>query len=141
MVVISFNECRVTSSRQVVKLLRFTISSDQTKLRNTLHATLAVLGVHLVRYLQGVGHPSGCDDILSTLSLSAQKEISLMDPTVLRASLLLRAMSDYDRIPMDSAFTLDVSYLFGTCITYAKVLNIARSLFEGHVRYMELGTV
>jgi hypothetical protein len=114
MVVVDFNECRVTNPRQVVKLLRFTISSDQTRLHSTLRATLAVLGVHLVRYLQGVGHPSGCNDILSTMSLSTQKEISLMDPTVLRASLLLRAMSDYDRIPMDSAFTLDVSYLLGT---------------------------
>jgi hypothetical protein len=40
-----------------------------------------------------------------------QKEISRLEPAVLRANLLLRNMSDFESIPMESMFTLTVSYI------------------------------
>jgi hypothetical protein len=107
--VIDLNELRVRHPSQIVKLLTFKISSRRFALQDTLKASLAVLGLHLTRYLHGFGHPSGCEDMVNALSPVIQKELSRLQPKVLQASLLLRVMSDFESIPMDGTFALTVS--------------------------------
>jgi hypothetical protein len=108
-VVIEFNDCRITHPDQVIRCLNFNVSTLHFHLVATLKAALAVLGMHLVRYLHGVGHPPGCEDVVESLSASIRDELMLIDPSVLRAQLLLRAISDHEYIPMEIMFSLDVS--------------------------------
>jgi hypothetical protein len=108
-VVIDLNESRIKHPNQIIKLIRFNTNTQFPGLVNTLKATLAVIGLHLTRYLHGSGHPAGCEDVVSALSPSAQQEISRLEPSVLRATLLLRAISDYEFVPMDLSFYLTVS--------------------------------
>jgi hypothetical protein len=107
--VIDLSESRVRHPSQIIKLLDFKISTRKLSLQDTLKATLAVLGLHLVRYLKGDGHPSGCEDMFNALPPMIQNELSRIEPAVLRANLLLRAMSDFESIPMESSFALTVS--------------------------------
>jgi hypothetical protein len=108
--VIDFNNSRITRPSQVIDLLRFNVSTQHTELAEALKATMAVLGAHLVRYLHGIDHPPGCEDMISALSPYARQEIALLPPSILRAKLFLRAVSDNDFIPMDTVLDLTVSY-------------------------------
>jgi hypothetical protein len=84
-------------------ITRYTLRSD------ALTAALAVLGLHIVRYLQGTGHPPGCEDMVSALSPAKQMELSMFKPDVLRANLFLRVVSESEIIPLDPEFDLNVS--------------------------------
>jgi hypothetical protein len=139
-VVVDFNKCRVTHASQIVKCLRFDVSTLDPAIFTTLQAALAVLGVHLVRYLHAAGHPPGCQDFINSLSSSTQQEISLIEPSVLQAKLLLRAMSDFEHVPMESQFYLNVC---GTDLTSEAVFDVFlnRCLCTALAKYLALDKV
>jgi hypothetical protein len=108
-VLIDLDQSRIRRPKQVIDLLRFTMTTRYTRCSDTLRATLAVLGLHIVRYLQGVGHPPGCKDMVSALSPAKQRELSILKPDVLQANLFLRVVSESEIIPLDPGFELTVS--------------------------------
>jgi hypothetical protein len=108
-ILVDLNGSRVTDPNQIINLIRFTVSTQHSGLYGTLKATLAVLGLHLSRYLQGVGHPAGCEHMVNSLSTEKQNELSAFDPCVLRANLFLRVISEYEFLPLDPKFHLTVS--------------------------------
>jgi hypothetical protein len=108
-VLAQWGKSRIKDPSQIVKIIRFTVASPKPRFAETLKATLAVLGLHLVRYLYGVGHPPGCEDMVSNFSPAKQQELALLKPEVLRANLFLRVVSEYEYMPMDVDFHLDVS--------------------------------
>jgi hypothetical protein len=105
---VDLNGTRIKHPSQIVDLIRFTASTQHTALHNTLKATLAVLGLHLTRYLHGVGHPDGCEHMVSSLSIAKQQQLSAFDPGLLRANLFLRVVSEYEFLPLDPKFDLTV---------------------------------
>jgi hypothetical protein len=120
MIVIDCHLSKVKRPDQVVRLLRFKTFTVQTGLVDALQATVAVLAIHLAKYLSGVGHPSDCLDVLDALLPETRHELSLLEPAVLRANLFLRVMSDYESVPMDADFSLSVSR--GACFV-VKILT------------------
>jgi hypothetical protein len=106
------DQSRIKRPSQVIDLLRFTMTTKYTQRSDTLRATLAVLGLHTVRYLQGIGHPPGCEDMVSALSPAKQRELSALKPNVLRANLFLRVVSESEIIPLDPDFDLTVGTFF-----------------------------
>jgi hypothetical protein len=131
---VEFNDSRITHPSQVVKHLRFDVSTQYAGLFDTLKATLAVLGAHLVRYLHGSGHPAECSDIISSVSLSAQDELSRLDPSVLRAAMFLRAISDYEHMPVDPLFDLEASHFIGGWVPNPNAFLPDRSPYGAQAR-------
>jgi hypothetical protein len=99
---------KVKHPSQVVSLLRFSASTQHRALSNTLKATVAVFGLHLTRYLHGVGHPQGSEKNLKELSSASQHELSVLGLDVLRAQLFLRVLSVSDFVPVDTELSLNV---------------------------------
>jgi hypothetical protein len=129
MVVCVFNSRRLSRPQQVIDRLRYYPSKKLPSKLELYKSILAVVQLHLERYLRGRGHPETCTEIVASLDPSTKTQLNAINPSILRASMFLRAATDFDSLPMDDYFTISASIFFSVSLrAVADTVDIRFSL-------------
>jgi hypothetical protein len=104
-----FNERQIKSPDQIIDLLRYSPPSKKMPEKLALFkSVINVIEIHLERYLRGSGHPPICSDMVASLPSTVKAQVAVLDPSILRVALFLRAATDYETLPLDDNFKIYV---------------------------------
>jgi hypothetical protein len=103
-----FNNRRVSRPQQVIDIIDYQSSNKHKDKVPLYESIVAVLQLHLERYLRGHGHPAGCADMVTSLAPSVTAQLAAIDSSILRASLLLRVSTDFESLPINDSFKITV---------------------------------
>jgi hypothetical protein len=134
-VVCVFNSRRLSKPQQVIDLVCYHPSKKLPSKLELYKSILAVIRLHMDRYLRGHGHPGSCAEIVALLDPATQTQLNAIDPAILRASMFLRAATDFESLPMDDYFTISVS-IFISISVHADAYD-ARYSFSLRSRHLE----
>jgi hypothetical protein len=109
-----FNGHRLSKPQQIIDLLRYHPSHKLPVQLELYKSVLAVIQLHVENYLRGRGHPESCAEMVASLDLSIQTQLDAIDPSLLRASMFLRAATDFESLPLDNYFIISVRVCFDT---------------------------
>jgi hypothetical protein len=103
------NVRRLANPQQVIDVIKYEPTHKQPENKPLFLSILNVIKLHMERYLRGEGHPRNCSEIVSSLDPSVVAQLEQLDPSILRAALFLQQSTDYESIPLEEDFHINVS--------------------------------